>query len=390
MSTRPPLLRRLLHDLPSDEEHFEPGESSPQRGQRATLTDREAWLCVRSRLVAPRPPGSWLIWLLGPTAVGLTAMLAILWLRPPHVSLAPSLATNVGVADITTSEPVLPTEVKEPSELASGEGPVQLALAEGSFALVEPHGTLALLDLRAQHIALRLDSGAVYVRAAPQRLGALRVYAGEHVVIVHGTGFRVERSNHRLRVQLRHGSVEVRSLSASSDEAGRFLAPGEELLIDESQPLSGAPLTRLSRGELDLLAAEEGDTLATRTGETNPDARLHRLATRAAKDEPSAIVPTQPIAVAEISSPRVPSLQADINRCLALHGVPERLEGEPETTLRLDLTVSETGQVLAAAAEHGAADPRLSGCLAEAALDWQLDAPPENLRGMQFVFPIKL
>jgi hypothetical protein len=301
------------------------------------------------------------------------------------------------VVEATTNAPAVTTPgVKTPSELTSGESPVQLALPEGSFALIEPHGSLALLDLRAEHVALRLDSGAVYVHAAPQRLGELRVFAGEHVVVVHGTGFRVERSSDRLRVQLRHGSVEVRSL-APGDGDGRFLAPGEEITVEAHQPLRLARLGRLSRGELDLLAAEEGDTLAPHSAEGGLQSHTHRAVASAMPaphptKEPSVMNSPLPqdASPAEPGPPRVPTLQSDIARCRALYGVPERLDGEPETVLRLDLTVSETGQVIAAAAEHGGADPRLSGCLAEAALDWHLDAPPESLRGMQFVFPIKL
>jgi hypothetical protein len=384
MTIRPPLLRRLLHDVPEGQEHDVLG-GPPAKG---ALTDREAWLCVRSRLVAPRPRGSWLVWALGPTAVGLAMALAILWLRAPAIQ-PPGNSLPHPVTEVEPNVPVAAPASKSPSELVSGESPVQLALPEGSFALVEPHGTMALLDLRAEHIALRLDLGAVYVHASPQRLGELRVYAGDHVVIVHGTGFRVERSPDQLRVQLRHGSVEVRSLG-SDTEAGRFLVPGEELLIEEHQPLRLAHLARLSRGELDLLAAEEGDTLAARTAVSPTEGRAHHAIAHAAKDETGTSGRAHDTAV-EPTIPRVPSLQSDIARCRALFEVPERQDDEPETTLRLDLTVSETGQVIGAAAEHGAAvDPRLSGCLAEAALDWHLDAPPESLRGLQFVFPIKL
>jgi hypothetical protein len=387
-----------LHDLPEDYADGEARSASAARRGRAELTDREAWLCVRSRLMAPPPRGAWLVWVSGPLAVGLAALLAILWLRgasvvPRALESTPPPATVEATANASAATG---PAVSSPSELTSGESPVQLALSEGSFALVEPHGSLALLDLRAEHVALRLDSGAVYVHAAPQRVGELRVYAGEHVVVVHGTGFRVERSSDHLRVQLRHGSVEVRSLSPGDGE-GRFLAPGEEISVDEHQPLRLARLGRLSRGELDLLAAEEGDTLAPQSTESGWQARAHHAVASAmpaprVTKEPAVLNPPLPqdVVPGEPGPPRVPSLQADIARCRALHGVPERLEGEPETVLRLDLTVSETGQVIAAAAEHGGADPRLSGCLAEAALDWHLDAPPESLRGMQFVFPIKL
>ncbi len=391
-----PLLRRLLHDVPSEN-----SQASLELGAPAALTDREAWLCLKSRLATPPTTGSRLIWVLGPVAATLAVALVIVWLRSPGASTPTNAATANGSAAIDTKEGALPAAV-EPrplesgSQLVSAESSIRVGLPEGSSALVEPRGSLELLDLNPAHLALRLVSGAVYLRVTPKHTGDLRVYAGDYAVIVHGTGFRVQRLGDQLRVQLRHGSVEVRSIGADSAKPGTFLKPGEELTMDTSTaaPLHAAPPKPISRGEMDLLAAEEGDTLAMKASDeaAPPEARPRHAGAHATRDEPTqasgSVEPT-----VQTNRTSVPSLDADIARCRARF---DSNTGEEEatvatgTTLRLDLTVSETGQVLAAAAERSSVDARLSGCLAEAALDWHLDAPPEALRGLQFVFPIKL
>jgi hypothetical protein len=367
------------------------------------LTDREAWLVLKSRLSAPRPKGSRLIWMLGPVAASLAAALVVVWLRTPSANV-PASATVEHAPASEARKGVLPAELaarplESGSQLVSAESSVRIGLPEGSSALVEPRGALGVVDLDPRHVALRLVSGAVYLRVAPKHLGDLRVYAGDYAVIVHGTGFRVQRLGERLRVQLRHGSVEVRSLVAGSAEPGRFLKPGEELTLDTgaAAPLRSARLKPISRGEMDLLVAEEGDTLAMKASDelAPPEGHARRAVARATHEpevpEAGPLAPSGPAPEATVAN--VPSLQADIARCRARYDSETTGENAPAdsgATLRLDLTVSETGQVLAAAAERSSADPRLSGCLAEAALDWHLDAPPEALRGMQFVFPIKL
>jgi FecR protein len=395
-----PLLRRLLHDLP-------PLDPISGEGEQAALplTDHEAWLGLRGRLATPKPKGSRLIWVLGPAAISLVLTLAVLLLRPPVVSApAPttSVSTTVAASNETPSVDALkPRALASGSQIVSSDSSIRVGLPEGSSALLEPHGALALVDLDPEHVVVRLLSGAVYLTATPKRLGDLRVFAGDYAVIVHGTGFRVQRAGDRLRVQLRHGSIEVRSMADGDTQPGRFLVPGEELLLDVSkpEPLRRATLEAVSRGEMDLLAAEEGDTLTMKAATEPGNTRPHRSSAHPARGSGAAAGPAEP----QVSHPEVsyvPSLQADIARCRSLYpdpdlgdlGSPDDPVGPVETgaTLRLDLTVSETGQVLAAAAERSSVDPRLSGCLAEAALGWRLDAPPEALRGLQFVFPIKL
>jgi hypothetical protein len=394
---QPPLLRRLLHDWsPLDPQA--PADGPGDSG----LTDREAWLCLKSRLASPRPKGSRLIWVFGPLAACLAAALVVVWLRSPGAS-APLVASAERAAPSDTRQEPLPAAVaprplESGSQLVSAESSIRVGLPDNSSALVEPRGALELVDLDPAHVVLRLVSGAVYMRVAPRHTGDLRVYAGEYAVVVHGTGFRVQSLGDQLRVQLRHGSVEVRSIAAGDAEPGRFLKPGEELTLDASAaaPLRTARLKPISRGEMDLLAAEEGDTLAMKASDepAAPEARSHRIASRAPHYGPEAAEngPQNPGSGVAEAAANVPTLQADIARCRARldPGAAGETGAAAGSTLRLDLTVSETGQVLAAAAERSAVDPRLSGCLAEAALDWHLDAPPEALRGLQFVFPIKL
>ena len=390
-----PLLGRLLHDVPSENP-----QDSLELGAPAALTDREAWLCLKGRLATPPPTGSRLIWVLGPVAATLAVVLVVVWLRSPGARVPTGTAMANDSAATESKESALPAAV-EPrplesgSQLVSAESSIRVGLPEGSSALVEPRGALELLDLNPAHLALRLVSGAVYLRVTPKHVGDLRVYAGDYAVIVHGTGFRVQRLGDQLRVQLRHGSVEVRSVGVDSAKPGTFLKPGEELTVDTGTgaPLHAAQPKPISRGEMDLLAAEEGDTLAMKASdEAAPPEARPRHAAHATRDEPTQASGTVEPA-AQTNRTSVPSLEADIARCRARF---DSNSGEEEATvatgitLRLDLTVSETGQVLAAAAERSSVDPRLSGCLAEAALDWHLDAPPEALRGLQFVFPIKL
>jgi ferric-dicitrate binding protein FerR (iron transport regulator) len=184
-------------------------------------------------------------------------------------------------------------------------------------------------------------------------------------VVVHGTSFRVVRESDRLGVQLWHGSVEIQGPLGS-----RMLRPGEQLWIAEGQPLDGAAVLPLNDPEA--------------SGWSDAD----HPATRAPAHATAAAHGTS--ALARSQAPRTPvaQLRADVERCQ--RAAETRMHG----ILRLDLAVSDQGQVQSASAESGYADPQLASCLAEAALAWTLDPPPESLRGMQtrlqFVYPINL
>jgi len=380
------LLRRMVGELPPVE---------------PISTDEQAWQQLSAELARPAPRRTpWLV--LAPAAgLAAAAVVAALWFRfspppaapaavPEQASAAPRVAPAARArpsaeismarvdalgAPLSVSDGRRATVVHRDFELAAGmgvatsRGEARLSLPGGSLALLEPDSAVGVARLDPDGVELTLASGALFVHAAKLGQGSLAVRAGDYRVVVHGTGFRVERRGGHVSVGLWHGSVEVRS---DFDSRGVFLTPGHRLRFDEASGPAGAVARPL--GEAEGPGAVE-------------EARLLGIAQAPAPHRPSA-----PPAAAKIDGPAGPpaAVSADVARCRAESGAPG---GEG---LRLDLTLADDGQVLAAEAEHApgtATTPpstaKLKSCVAEAALHWKLDPPPVALRGMQFVYPIK-
>lgn len=89
---------------------------------------------------------------------------------------------------------------------AQGKGMRTLALPDGSTLYVNANTRLRI-DFRADHRAIYLDQGQVYLEVAPDLERPLSVRAGEARVEVVGTGFDVRRSQQQLVVSVAHGKV---------------------------------------------------------------------------------------------------------------------------------------------------------------------------------------
>ena len=373
--------RRLLGDLP--EAAGDPGEEVAWRRLQRALTES-----------SPARPSPWR-WALGGVALaGMAAALAISVRpaavapegAPAAVAVARGASPTGRKSSVPESAAVKPSApllalIRESGTLAgaslandravgagarlsTSEGELRVELPDGSSALLERRSSLTLADLSPAATTLTLESGAVFVHASRRRTGALTVRAGAYEVVVHGTGFRVERRAGRIFVELWHGSVELRSAAALD---GRFLLPGERLDLTEGSAPAAARISPLGP-HAGLGRIEEARLLGTAS--PRPRAPL-------GLPEP----PSPPVAPAGNSA----AVRADVARCRA--GSPSASSGAP---LKLDLTLSNEGQVLSAAAERGATEPRFASCIAEAALHWRLDPPPQGLRGMQFVYPVPM
>jgi hypothetical protein len=255
-------------------------------------------------------------------------------------------------------------EIAQGSRVVTARGEAKLRFPGGSVTLLEPDSSVQLARLDADDVEIDLQAGAIFVHAAKLGAGQLAVRTGAYRVIVHGTGFRVERSKGQVEVGLWHGSVEVRADGASQ---GTMLEPGHQLRFSEAHGLAGA----VTRSLGDVSGGEEKGVAE--------EARLLGLPAPAPKPAPRAATPT-PLAEAAPSGPPAPVI-ADVARCRA------ETPSAPAGGVRLDLTLADDGQVLSAAAEHGG-DAVLASCVAEAALHWKLDPPPAALRGMQFVYAV--
>jgi hypothetical protein len=363
--SRTPPLRRILSDLPP-----------------VPLSDAEtAWRRIEANL--PRASHGIEGWLrratLGLAVTSLAISLALVVVTRWHAALVKVEAGRsaeihplVGAvslgADLADPQPLSsPAPVAEGSRIVTRGGEASLRIADGSRALVEPNSTLRVQRLEAGAVELDLSVGAVSVHAAHVKAGELAVRAGLYRVVVHGTSFRVVREADRLGVQLWHGSVAIEGESGS-----RMLQPSEQIWVADGQPLDQASVLPLRDPEA--------------SGWSNED-RPARVPSR----PPSVTHETPAPAAVELHASRTTAarIHADVERCRRVVASPPG-----RGVLRLDLSVTDEGQVESASAEHGSADPKLASCLAEAALAWTLDAPPEALRGMQtrlqFVYPISL
>jgi hypothetical protein len=287
---------------------------------------------------------------------------------PPPPAL-PTVGVEAEGAAVSVSDGQRATLVAERQEIAEGSrvvtahGEAKLRFPGGSVTLLEADSQVRLARLNPDDLEIALESGAIFVHAAPLGQKQLAVRTGAYRVIVHGTGFRVERKAGEVEVGLWHGSVEIRADGAAT---GTMLEPGHRLRFNEARGLTGVLARSLDEAE-EQGAAEEAHLL----GLPAPAPKAAHHAAPAHKPAPRSQVP--------------PAVLADVARCRAQ--IPTGAESID--TVRLDLTLGDDGQVLSAAAERDIkTDAKLASCVAEAALHWKLDAPPAALRGMQFVYAV--
>jgi hypothetical protein len=140
------------------------------------------------------------------------------------------------------------------SVIATGEGHVDVQFGEASAFALGPRSTLELRRFDAELVELAV-TGTLDVEVAPRRPGQrFLVVAGDHVVEVRGTQFRVEHDGARTRVACRHGLVAVRDHRPGAGAAEVNVGTARGVRLDGDAPVAGARVAPLTVDELDELA----------------------------------------------------------------------------------------------------------------------------------------
>ena len=130
------------------------------------------------------------------------------------------------------------------SRIATGDGRVDIQFGDKSAFALGPRSTIELRRFDAEVIELAVDGTvdiAVASRTAQQRF---LVDAGDHVVEVRGTQFRVTHDAGATAVACRHGLVAV------SDHAGKALVGAERRVrVATGSPVASARVVALSSDE---------------------------------------------------------------------------------------------------------------------------------------------
>jgi hypothetical protein len=154
----------------------------------------------------------------------------------------------VDIDGVTATTELFDHAVVARSVIHTAAGRASIQFGDGSAFAVGPETTLTVRRFDATGVELVVD-GEVAVevthRAANQRFAVL---AGDRVVEVRGTAFRVERQDGRTTVSCQHGVVAVSTAETSVDVVGgRWLsvADGEPLLAQAVTPLDATRLNAL-------------------------------------------------------------------------------------------------------------------------------------------------
>ena len=228
----------------------------------------------RSKLPRPRPVVGWAI------AGVVAAAGAVAVVLPPAAGPGSAVATPTPARESsptrTTPPPVAPTALAglvnrvtgdvlvggiRPDDLftrrlvagdviVTGDGRVDVQFGESSGFALGPRSRLVLRTFDSNAIELVVD-GVIDVEVAP-RASAQRfsVIAGERVVEVRGTQFRVRHDATATEIACRHGLVAVR------DPGGQLeLGANRHLKLAPHRPISSASVATLSSEELASLVA---------------------------------------------------------------------------------------------------------------------------------------
>ncbi len=162
-----------------------------------------------------------------PPAALLAAGIALLTLLSASL-----IAQQLGWLAAPTAPQRATTSIAAATPIAAGATVRTIQLADGSRVTLDRHAAFRdLSTARERRFVLvrgRARFDVVHDAARP-----FLVDTDESRVVAHGTLFDVGIEDHTVRVTLIEGSVEVRGQGskARGQGAGRFLAPGEELLV---------------------------------------------------------------------------------------------------------------------------------------------------------------
>jgi hypothetical protein len=132
-----------------------------------------------------------------------------LWIAVP--TLAAAAVAVVWIA--TTGSPAAPAD-DEPSRVVSGAAPSEVSFGDAHVTL-DARSSLVMSRAGGRPIAY-LERGAAWFAIAPRgERPPFEVHAGDAIVRVVGTRFRVARDGERVDVAVDHGAVEVRFRGAA-------------------------------------------------------------------------------------------------------------------------------------------------------------------------------
>jgi len=175
---------------------------------------------------------------------------------PPPVSAPP--AALIGLVSRASGDVMIdgvrPTDLfartlTKGSLIATADGRVDVQFGDTSAFALGPRSTLELRRFDAQTIELAIE-GTIDVTVAPRTDGQrFLVVAGDRVVEVRGTQFRVTHDATSTSVACRHGLVAV------SDPSGKVeVGAARRVHVANGAPVSSEPIVELSTDELSTLA----------------------------------------------------------------------------------------------------------------------------------------
>ncbi len=122
--------------------------------------------------------------------------------------VAAPLAAAAAIAVLLIAVRRTPTAFDEPSRVVTGAAPSSVLFGDSHIEL--DAATALVMRHEAEHPTITLERGAAWFTVAPRRSRpAFIVRAGDAMVRVVGTKFRVSRSEERIAVEVDHGLVDV-------------------------------------------------------------------------------------------------------------------------------------------------------------------------------------
>ncbi|MGE5184335.1 MAG: FecR domain-containing protein [Acidobacteriota bacterium] len=174
---------------------------------------------IATRETQPAPRRTWL-WVAVPVAAA-AACLLVLFATRPHGTAANSVADT------------------EPARIVSGAAPSAVQFGDAHITL-DSDSVVEMVRDGAQPTAL-LEQGAAWFSVAPRGdRPAFEVRAGDTIVKVVGTRFRVARQGERADVTVDHGTVEVRyrgrALRVTDGQSWSSTKPAEVVPTAAAEP----------------------------------------------------------------------------------------------------------------------------------------------------------
>jgi transmembrane sensor len=157
--------------------------------------------------------------------------------------VAAPLAAAAAVAVLLIAVRRAPSALDEPSRVVTGAAPSSVLFGDSHIEL--DAATALVMRHEAEHPTITLERGGAWFTVAP-RLSrpAFIVRAGDAMVRVVGTRFRVLRTEERIAVEVDHGLVDVnfRGSEVAVGAGQRWSSDAPRLIIAAAAPPAGEPV----------------------------------------------------------------------------------------------------------------------------------------------------